>query len=672
MITISILSIAAVMALAFANGANDVSKGIATLAGSGHTTYRRALVWGTVWTAAGASLAVVISVRLVTVFTSSLVGADVLDSLLFPLAVALGASVWVLFASATGLPVSTTHALTGAIVGAALGSGGLDAVRWGLLLSGIAAPLALSPLVSGALGYSLHGVAGRIAGACVCADDQVALSAVRSDGTVVARPAPPIITSGVDCPPASGRARMTAGPATHWGAAAAISFARGVNDSPKIAALGTLAFSSLGAGVAGALYPELVQRFTGDKPVNLTPSTTDCLKDSRVGCSSSREKDGRVCLDRGLLVGSKSGGLTVTTYSKALSGTAFVVLFLFFQGVSTAQSVAESALLIYRPQSAPLTYELRVTTHSVLEVAVPSGVPVTADHEDILTLRKEVTSADEGLLDVALTVEAIKPLPEGRAPPADNYQRGEIVGNSQHLVLSVLGEVREATSLPHFSSPLYYRGALDSVALDMHRVLLTPYPQFPLRLLEVGDTWSVQDKVTVNSADTGHLRVNLDTAIDRKMTFTLAGFEERKGYRTAHITFEAEYGFDASSFAASEEFFSRGTSDDTGEFYFAAGGGHGRGGLHHEQARRNQGARWRAGTVAVECRDAPVYQSARRCHDGAVEVVHGQDGLVSAGEVTGTGSREDNEHEAVEVAIPGGAVRAARDAVFSVGFRGSI
>ena len=53
------------------------------------------------------------------------------------------------------------------------------------------------------------------------------------------------------------------------------------------------------------------------------------------------------------------------------------------------------------------------------------------------------------------------------------------------------------------------------------------------------------------------------------MTFTLAGFEERKGYRTAHITFEAEYGFDASSFAASEEFFSRGTSEDTGEFYFA-------------------------------------------------------------------------------------------------------
>lgn len=257
----------------------------------------------------------------------------------------------------------------------------------------------------------------------------------------------------------------------------------------------------------------------------------------------------------------------MTRYNKALSGTAFAVLFLFSGGVSAAQSAAE---LSYKPQPAPLTYELRVTTHSVLEVAVPSGVPVTADHEDILTVRQEVTKADGGLLDVALTVEDIKPLPGGRAPPADNYQRGEIVGHSQRLVLSVLGEVKKATGLPHFSSPLYYRGALDSVALDMHRVLLTPYPQFPLRPPKVGNSWSVEDKVTVHSADTGHLRVNLDVAVDRKMTFTLAGFEERKGYRTAHITFKAGYGFNASSFAASEEFFSRGTSEDIGEIYFAS------------------------------------------------------------------------------------------------------
>ena len=58
---ISLLTILAVMALAFANGANDVSKGIATLAGSGRATYRQALAWGTLWTAVGAFGAVVVS-----------------------------------------------------------------------------------------------------------------------------------------------------------------------------------------------------------------------------------------------------------------------------------------------------------------------------------------------------------------------------------------------------------------------------------------------------------------------------------------------------------------------------------------------------------------------------------------------------------------------------------
>ena len=42
------------LGLAFANGANDVSKGIATLVGSGTTKYRAAVLWGTAWTVAGA------------------------------------------------------------------------------------------------------------------------------------------------------------------------------------------------------------------------------------------------------------------------------------------------------------------------------------------------------------------------------------------------------------------------------------------------------------------------------------------------------------------------------------------------------------------------------------------------------------------------------------------
>ena len=265
-------------------------------------------------------------------------------------------------------------------------------------------------------------------------------------------------------------------------------------------------------------------------------------------------------------------------YRKAPWGIPFVVLFLLLQGVSSAQSGAENMLLIYKPQPAPLAYDLNVTTHSLLEVSWPRQVPITVDHEDILTISQEVTETDEGLLDVALTVDEINSLPRRRERPeptgavlqrGDAYPREEIVGNSQHIVLSVLGEVTEATGLPHFSSPFYHSAGLDAATFDTYRVLLMLYPRFPLRLLGVGDTWSVEDEVTVTGADTGYLQVSLDMVVDRNITYTLAGFEERNGYRTAHITFEAEYGFDASSFAASTEQFSDGTGEDVGEFYFA-------------------------------------------------------------------------------------------------------
>lgn len=41
------------VALAYANGANDVSKAIATLAGSGVTNYKRAIAWGSTCTVLG-------------------------------------------------------------------------------------------------------------------------------------------------------------------------------------------------------------------------------------------------------------------------------------------------------------------------------------------------------------------------------------------------------------------------------------------------------------------------------------------------------------------------------------------------------------------------------------------------------------------------------------------
>ncbi|HLB01506.1 MAG TPA: hypothetical protein VJM77_00045, partial [Nitrospiria bacterium] len=56
-----LLGIFLVALLAFANGSNDVSKGIATLVGSGVTDYRKAILWGTFWTVVGGLIGVAFS-----------------------------------------------------------------------------------------------------------------------------------------------------------------------------------------------------------------------------------------------------------------------------------------------------------------------------------------------------------------------------------------------------------------------------------------------------------------------------------------------------------------------------------------------------------------------------------------------------------------------------------
>lgn len=244
--TLAILIVVGAAVLAFANGANDVSKGVATLAGTGRASYRTAIAWGTFWTFAGGVASLVISVGLIKAFTSAIVGPDVLALSIFPLAAAFGAAAWVVLASVTGLPVSTTHALTGAIVGVALMAGGAGSVRWWMLLSGIAAPLALSPLVSASIGYGMQSVASRLSPACVCVRDNIAAGAVNTDGTVTGVVAPQIVASTAGCAPADGDRRFMPAGVLHWGAAAALSFARGVNDNPKLAAIAALGFPTLG------------------------------------------------------------------------------------------------------------------------------------------------------------------------------------------------------------------------------------------------------------------------------------------------------------------------------------------------------------------------------------------------------------------------------------------
>jgi len=65
----------------------------------------------------GTALAALVASAMIKTFGHGLVQTGTIIEPAVTLAILTGAIAWVLFASRTGLPVSTTHALTGAIVG---------------------------------------------------------------------------------------------------------------------------------------------------------------------------------------------------------------------------------------------------------------------------------------------------------------------------------------------------------------------------------------------------------------------------------------------------------------------------------------------------------------------------------------------------------------------------
>jgi len=255
-----LLVLALAAALAFANGANDNSKGVATLVGHGAASARVALLWAAATTALGAGIGLLASSGLVRVFRTAFVQVDGGPSLAFFAAGLAGALAWVLLATATGLPVSTTHALAGGLVGSGLVEVGAGGIGWAALGEGVALPLAASPFVALALvclgAPPAKALVSRFGPRCVCAVAQLEPAAVgpHSAGTAARRLA---LVAGtqeacrVHSPvaAASGRGLLSG---LHWTTSGLVGFARGWNDAPKIAAL------ALPAGAAGGAAFALV------------------------------------------------------------------------------------------------------------------------------------------------------------------------------------------------------------------------------------------------------------------------------------------------------------------------------------------------------------------------------------------------------------------------------
>ncbi|MCI0457334.1 MAG: inorganic phosphate transporter [Gemmataceae bacterium] len=245
-----ILFVAAVL-LASANGANDNFKGVATLFGSGTANYRRALLWATGTTLLGSLLAVWLAQGLLSRFSGKgLVPDPVAAEPRFLAAVALGAGGTVLAATRLGLPVSTTHGLVGAMVGAGVASGSL--LNWASLGSHFFAPLLFSPLAALAGTLLLYPVfrwgRGRLGvtkQTCFCIGvEPVQFVPLLSPCTAAARAEHLTATFGttVTCQERYAGRLLGLNAAwtldgLHYLSAGLVSLARGLNDTPKIAAL---------------------------------------------------------------------------------------------------------------------------------------------------------------------------------------------------------------------------------------------------------------------------------------------------------------------------------------------------------------------------------------------------------------------------------------------------
>src|SRR5262245_15185757 len=249
-----IMLILACFVLAYANGATDTFKGVASLDGSRTCSYRTAITWATVTTFAGAICSIFLAQALLKKFSAKGIVPDHFSgSEAFVLAVALGAGLTVILATLSGFPISTTHGLLGAIIGCGLVAVGLS-VNLDALGKGFVLPLLLSPVLAIALGGLLYLVSHAVRALlrvqkewCICVGTEeqvIALPQPTSVFTLRSSPLPSYLTIDElqNCRERYGGNVLGVSSqqlvdAAHFLSAGTVSFARGLNDTPKIVAL---------------------------------------------------------------------------------------------------------------------------------------------------------------------------------------------------------------------------------------------------------------------------------------------------------------------------------------------------------------------------------------------------------------------------------------------------
>ncbi|HCY64391.1 MAG TPA: inorganic phosphate transporter [Oxalobacteraceae bacterium] len=229
--------------MAFGNGANDNFKGFATVWGSGTLSYRHALLLASIATAAGSLLSLSLAGGLAEQFSGKgLLPQAIVAAPHFIASVGIGAALTVIIATRAGLPISTTHALIGGLIGAGLAASPGE-VQFARLWNTFLLPLLFSPVVAALLGLVAYRLL-RMRQAekdCACVMPLSAQLVPRADVAMLRIAAPQLIVAeNASCDSKRPAMRFSIAQALdrlHIGSAALICFARAVNDTPKLAAL---------------------------------------------------------------------------------------------------------------------------------------------------------------------------------------------------------------------------------------------------------------------------------------------------------------------------------------------------------------------------------------------------------------------------------------------------
>lgn len=237
--------------LAYSNGANDNFKGVATLFGSGTTNYKKAINWATITTLSGSVAAIFLAEELVKNFSGKgLVPNELIQTPIFAISIALGAAITVFIATKIGMPISTTHGLVGALFGAGIMAIGSD-FNFTKLTKTFLVPLIVSPLMAAILSLLLYIIFRFVRkklnitkNSGVYIDQQQDTETLSvSAHNMSAIPATKVTTSVSHTKVETYNGKLLGITAQkildnlHYLSAGVVSFARGLNDTPKIVGL---------------------------------------------------------------------------------------------------------------------------------------------------------------------------------------------------------------------------------------------------------------------------------------------------------------------------------------------------------------------------------------------------------------------------------------------------